>query len=535
MRKIGIFTAYQPHVKLGQEGIGRLLLYIVKGMLENGDQVTIIAPSWHRKEVKNLLKEHLLEKTVKVRSMRNHAPILLLIYDLLYRWKNRSRKIRRWGILQSLQNICTSVVYSALSSYSFILFTVQMLILLVVLIPLLPLFVIYCIIKALSGSKIMRKAADTLLSGRLKQYVRFVPRNLRSDALTLGILNTMRTYELKKMVRFANKSNIDLWYIPSLFWPETLDIRKKRALVAPDLVYADFPQLFSQDIVMNWSCRTIDKILQSQPKLVCYSHYVARRQLSELRDVPLRNITVIPHGVIDLSEYLGSGLPANEIIDIYLRNPVCAIPNYDYVKSLHFEQMDYLIYTSQYRYHKNITGLLNCFARLLREELMNLKLILTCSNYDDLMELVEKLNLTREVIFMPHVPEHVLAALNAMARLHVNPSLFEGAFPFTFGEAYSAGTPSVMADIPVTREIVTDESLRKIMLFDPCNEDAMVERIKWALAHRKELLDLQKPLFEHLKQRSWAQVAAEYVSAMRNFGNDDKLRHRRKAWKHKHS
>ena len=531
MRRIGIFTAYQPHVKLGQEGIGRLLLYIVKGMLENQDQVTIIAPSWHRKEVKLLLKEHLLEKTVKVRSMRNHAPILLLIYDLLYRWKNRPRKIRRWSILQSLQNICTSVVYSALSSYSFVLFAIQMLILLAVVILLLPLFILYCFIKALAGSKIMRKATDALLSGRLKQYVRFVPRNLRSDALTLGILNTMRTYELKKMVKFANQSNIEYWYIPSLFWPETLDIRKKRSLVAPDLVYADFPQLFSQDIVMNWSCRTIDKILQSQPKLVCYSHYVAQRQLADFRDVPPRNITVIPHGVIDLSEHLANGLPANEIIDIYLRNPAWPIPNYDYVKSLHFEQMDYLIYTSQYRYHKNIPGLLNCFARLLRKERLNLKLVLTCSNYDDLMELVEKLNLTREVIFMPHVPEHVLAALNAMARLHVNPSLFEGAFPFTFGEAYSSGTPSVMADIPVSREIVTDEELRKLMFFDPYNEDSMLERIKWALTHRDELLAAQQPLFEKIKQRSWAEVAEEYVQSMRYSALRKMPKRRRRVWK----
>ena len=35
MRKVGVFTAYQPKIKLGNDGIGRLMAYIISGMVAN--------------------------------------------------------------------------------------------------------------------------------------------------------------------------------------------------------------------------------------------------------------------------------------------------------------------------------------------------------------------------------------------------------------------------------------------------------------------------------------------------------------------
>ena len=123
------------------------------------------------------------------------------------------------------------------------------------------------------------------------------------------------------------------------------------------------------------------------------------------------------------------------------------------------------------------------------------------------------------MLSLNNVPSPVLAALNHLAICAVNPTFFEGGFPFTFSEAYSVGTPSVMGAIPVTLDKVINPKLRKHMLFDPTNIEDMVEKIDWAIHHRDELLMLQKPLYERIHSRTWEMVANEYLQVFEDTEN----------------
>ena len=546
MSHIGVFTAYQPHVVLGQEGIGRLLIFIMKGMLNNGHELTILAPSWHRKEVKKLLKEYSLEKRIKIKSVRMHPPVMLMIYDLMLWWKNREISLKtqivdpdddeikeKFTIIGFLRKF----TFARLSSYSlplFFLYSVLILALYLLLLPILLLIVPFWLLKkwyaydydpdSSSGK------AKRFIKDKLSLYLSFVPRKLRSNVIALGIMNAARATEIKQMVKFVNKGDIDYWYVPSVFWKEALKIRKKRVIVVPDLVYAEFPQCYYSESVVSMNAQNIECFMKQKPALVCYSNHVKDRHLVQLRDISPKKITVIPHGVVDLSEHLKMGLPPKEIIDVYLRRNGNKVPNIAFLRNYNFAEGRFIIYSSQYRDHKNIKALLHVLEILLRREHINLNLVLTCAEYRDLEPVLEKMNLTREVIFMPHVPENVLAALNALALLHVNPTLFEGGFPFTFDEAYSVGTPSVMSDIPVTREYVDDE-LAKYMLFDPYDYEDFAAKVKWGLEHREELLAMQKPLYEKFAQRSWDTVADEYFKAMRCSYRRKLPKRTRKTWK----
>jgi len=546
-RHIGFFTAYQPHVELGQDGIGRLMIYILKGMLNNGDRVTILAPSWHRGEVKKLLKEYSLEKSVKIKTTRWHAPVMLLIYDLLlwnkYRNKEELPQVMEEKDSFTVLELLKKLFYRLMASYSFLVFFLFVIVTLALGIVLFPVWILILplwlfknwFFNKIDASSVRGGEGGTgFFSKKLKQYLSFAPRGLRSDTVVLGIMNAARASELKRMIKYVNKGDIDLWYVPSIFWKEVLKIKKKRVIVVPDLVYAEFPHLYCIDAVMQWSSQSLDRILKEKPKIVCYSNHVKERHLVQLRDVKPGSVTVIPHGVVDLSEHLRMGLPPKEIIQVYLNKHARTIPNGAFVKEFNFDEAQFIIYSSQYRYHKNIVGLLYALEKLIRRDHINLVLVLTCANYQFLFPYLEKLNLMREVIFMPKVPESVLAALNHFALLHVNPSLFEGGFPFTFNEAYSVGTPSVMADIPVTREYVDDE-LAKNMLFDPYDVEDIVNKIKWGMEHRDELLKMEKPLYEKFAQRTWDIVAEEYVDAM-SYSYRRKLpKRKRKPWKRKRS
>lgn len=526
MRKIGIFTAYQPYVNLTRDGIGRLLVYIIGGMIEAGDDVTILCPSWHKKEVKKLLKEHLLEKTVHIKTPYWLPPPLFFFYDLRFRQHLKSESNAPAPAKRSLRSIAKDALFATLGSRSLILFIIAG----VLLLPLFLLYLVFRLLLLIIG-KIFR-ICDSLVPAKLKQYLHeFNPRNFRADLLILTIWEFTRKHELHKMIKFVNKGDIDLWYVPGVFWPEVTKIKRKYALVVPDVVYAEFPQIYYQDLAMLYSAQKIDAMLKKRLPLVCYSNYVADYQLSHLRNIRRNRIKVIPHGLIDISSHLKQGLSPEEIIQCYLQKRDPAIPNLDYVLNYPWKDGRFILYSSQYRYHKNIKLLLKVMAKLIHEEYLDLKLVLTCANYLSLQDIIRDLNLSRDVIILPSIPESVLAALNALAVLHVNPSLFEGAFPFTFGEAYSVGTPSVMADIPVTREIVRPDEAEH-MLFNPFDEFSMKEKIKWGLTHRNELLEIEKPIFERLSKRSWKQVAEEYIGAMRIVNQHERLPKRRKTkWK----
>ena len=533
-RHIGFFTAYQPHVALAQEGIGRLMVYIIKGLMANGDRVTILCPTWHRSEIKKLLKEFSLDKVVKIKTVRWHPPVMLMIYDFMFWLNTRPRKEEEVSEPFDISKPIRAVVFSLLASYSVPLFFIFSIFFLVWAAIIFPIWILWSLLTfVLKKTESFLEGKDigfTAISQKMNQYLSFVPRSLRSDFIALGVMNAARAIELKKMVKYVNKGNIDLWYIPNIFWKEALKIKKKRVLVVPDIVYAEYPHLYCVDPVIQSVQKNLDKILEQRPKLVCYSNHVKERQLVQLRDIKARNITVIPHGVVDISEHLRMGLPAKEIIEIYIRRNGRTIPDLQYVRSMNFEEGPFILYTSQARYHKNVVGLLRVLDKLLRREHISLKLVLTCSNYMDLKDTLEELNLTREVIFLPRVTESVLAALNHLAVLHVNPTLFEGGFPFTFNEAYSVGTPSIMSDIPVTREYV-DDDLAKVMLFDPYDEEDFVAKVKWGLEHRDELLALEKPLYEKFAKRTWDIVAKEYVNAMSVSYRRKLPKRKRKKWK----
>ena len=118
------------------------------------------------------------------------------------------------------------------------------------------------------------------------------------------------------------------------------------------------------------------------------------------------------------------------------------------------------------------------------------------------------LGLRDDVLFLVRLTDAQLATCYWQADLAVNPSLSEGACPFTLTEALSVGTPVVMGRLTVTEELIVEPHLRETMLFDPYDWRDMAQVIAWGIANRVELLALQQPLYDRLSRRSW-QVASE--------------------------
>ena len=151
---------------------------------------------------------------------------------------------------------------------------------------------------------------------------------------------------------------------------------------------------------------------------------------------------------------------------------------------------------------------------LLRRNHCGAKLILTGRLRDEpkVFEYIHAHHLQHDILEISGVPSAILAALNMLATISVNPTLFEGGFPFTFSEAFSVGTPSVMSRIPAVLELVQDPILQDAMLFDPYDSESINERVRWALANRSRLLEMQRPLYDELARRDWGVAASEYAA-----------------------
>src|SRR6185312_4934604 len=102
--------------------------------------------------------------------------------------------------------------------------------------------------------------------------------------------------------------------------------------------------------------------------------------------------------------------------------------------------------------HKNLLNLIKAFEIMLRAKFIKLKLIITANLgcIPEIYNYVQEKKLHYDIISLCDIPSNVLAALFCFAKCTVNPTLFEGGFPFTFSESYSVGTPSVMSRIPAT-------------------------------------------------------------------------------------
>jgi glycosyltransferase involved in cell wall biosynthesis len=340
-------------------------------------------------------------------------------------------------------------------------------------------------------------------------YVEF-----RRSLQSINILGSVQQKELTRLVKKLNRRvNMDVWYVPSMFWPEVGGLKGAVVMAAPDIVFYEHPaQYISGGLKNTWD--RMRGSLDAADHLISYSDYVKQHHLVERQNIPAERVSVIRHGAIDMRAVErgdGTKAAALEVLHKYLKDERHSLPSY--LNGFRFDDVDFLFYSSQVRFHKNIEGLILVYERTLRQHFRPVKLVLTghIATSDRISSLVADRGLHRDVISLPSVPNHVLAALYRLALLSVTPTMFEGGFPFTFSEAFSVGTPSIMSRIPVVTEVIKDTKLLELMTFDPRNREEMLQKILWGIDHRAELLTAQEPLYQVFSARSWLQVSHEYL------------------------
>jgi len=113
-------------------------------------------------------------------------------------------------------------------------------------------------------------------------------------------------------------------------------------------------------------------------------------------------------------------------------------------------------------------------------------------------------------IHLGSVSDDELSQLYQKATLHCVTSLMEG-FGMTILESMSLGTPVILSDIPIFREVAGSAGI----YFDPSDSDDLLSKMIDTLQPTK-LTKARQSVLGHASGRDWAHVASKYAEAYRN-------------------
>lgn len=498
--KIGIFLGYGPQVTLNKEGLGRYLGGLLQGFLLEGQDITIACPHWSLKTVLALAKDFSID-TETIHWLTNKTdPPAWRIYQLLNRPRHKlGLRAKLYAALNTAKEKAVRRFAGAKSGWGLLYWC----------------FIYFAVgIAAFAG--LMLAAAPLALIVFVKKAVQALKSKIKIDSLTLMMFKSMNDAVINELIKRINRAKpFDVWFVPSLFWPQVNAISNGVVVInAPDLIPEEFAYGFADVLHSGSSVSDCRKTIEQGKYFITYSEYIRSSSLVDRFGKPERHSIAIGNVNYAMDRYLYI------TPQLASQNGCSGDPERAYAYRLMngSPECRYLFYSSQARYSKNLLSLIKAYEYLLRNDFIHQKLYLTADYMavEELRTYVTSHRLESSIISYYNVPVKTLAALYACADLVVNPTLYEGGFPFTFGEGMSVGTPSVMSDIPQVRGILEPAGLEEIM-FDPYDWLAMAKKIKWGLDNREELYQKELPLYQKLSKRTSAVVAQEYLKAFEGF------------------
>ncbi|MBA2642209.1 MAG: glycosyltransferase family 4 protein [Actinobacteria bacterium] len=178
----------------------------------------------------------------------------------------------------------------------------------------------------------------------------------------------------------------------------------------------------------------------------------------------------------------------------------------------------YVLYAGGISPHKNVIGLVDAYAAVLRRVPEAPSLVLVgalegeqfASAADEVRDRIARLGLDGRVLLPGFVPDETLARLYAGATVVVNPSLGEG-FGLPAVEAAACGAPLLLSDLPAHRESMGDAAI----FVPPGDSDALAEALTRMLADDELRRSLARRGMAAVAARTWDTAAISLASLLR--------------------
>lgn len=552
--RVGLYLAYAPfppNSSIRNEGLGRYLALLIKNFLQEGHTVILACPFWFKEILSELLRDYAIPEEEIELIMPKADPLILKLYYFL-KTRTRIKRKSKWrGTLSKSSNqILQLIIELFLSIKDVGILTILVLFILLFFLICTPIIILctiiiltYKILNRVSRGVFRTNDRITFISLlRLLISLPIINRiymKINSITQMMDVRETLRELVAKELISRINmmKTAPDVWYCPTAFWSEFGNIKGVTVTCIPDIVINEFALEFAESPYSKVASERLGKSVENNRFFITYCNFIKDSVLISKWGIPDQQIVPIMmfanplNDFIDVQQSYPHHKNANRIFAkrvlenarIYLTNSINPL----YIASdrwCSFKDIKYIFYSSQVRYYKNILALVKAYEYLLRRNKITCKLFLT-GNYAHNKQLYQYIldhQLQNDVLCFFNVPNQVLAALYACAELSVNPTLYEGGFPFTLIESMSVGTPVILSRIPQVTEF-TDGWDIDDCLFDPYDYEDIADKILFGLNHREALIQKQMPIFKsHMERTESGQAGREYIKAFEYFIELDK-------------
>ncbi len=265
------------------------------------------------------------------------------------------------------------------------------------------------------------------------------------------------------------------------------------------------------------------RVLDEVDGVITFSRHVADRHAAGTFGVPADRIATILHAPPDLAPLLSwlaadrRRTPQSRTAASRALGSISTQRRWTYLIDFPFDEIDYVAIASRDRPTKNFSVAVRAIDQLVRGEFRNIKLFTTAAMDPldlsaDLPRMLAETYLYLDVVAMSDLPPYEHASLLHGAAVTVHPSPIEGGtFPFQFAESLSVGTPCLIADGAHTSELLADHPTLAPWVFDPYDHRRLARLIVDTIEARDEVVAAQAVVDARLRERTWNDVAAEYV------------------------
>ena len=185
------------------------------------------------------------------------------------------------------------------------------------------------------------------------------------------------------------------------------------------------------------------------------------------------------------------------------------------LEKFNLENNKFILSVSTLEPRKNYLRLIKAFAQSKRQDE---KLVIVGKKgwgYQEVFELVKKMNLKGAVIFLDYVKDKELLALYNTCKFFVMPSLYEG-FGLPPLEAMACGAPVIVSNRSSLPEVVGEAAL----LVDPYSVEDLQEKINILLRRRDIRKELEKKSIVQAQRFSWEQTARKTYQVFKQVLNE---------------
>jgi glycosyltransferase involved in cell wall biosynthesis len=265
-----------------------------------------------------------------------------------------------------------------------------------------------------------------------------------------------------------------------------------------DLAFIHFPELFKQSDLYqlrNWTAYSV----KNAKKVITISNS-SKNDIIKTYKVPESKVAVVYPGLKQIISLQPHVYSMNEL------------------KSKYGLSENYLLFVGTLQPRKNITKLIEAFAKVTQHEKTpkDIQLVIVGKKgwlYEEILATPQRVHVEDKVKFLDFVSDDDLNILYKHAICYILPSLYEG-FGLPVLEAMKHDCPVITSNISSMPEAGGDAAL----YVDPKDTDDIAEKIMKLIVHkdlRKELIDKGK---KQLAKFSWEKTAKETLEILEEVG-----------------